>query len=133
MHHFDLIKTAKVYFAAGERINLLWFRDQIANDSSEGHWNVLARLTLRDELDIAQRGLTVSIMNSNLDEPDENKLINDWLRENKHALDRWDSLLSLLLNSSHTDYSMFFIVLRELITTVIATHPNKGLLGQHDI
>ena len=50
-NNLDLVKAAKVYFAAGERINLLWFRDQIAHDSREGHWNSLARLTLRDELD----------------------------------------------------------------------------------
>src|SRR3990167_1713752 len=37
-HQFDLLQTAKIYFAAGERVNLLWFRDQIASDSREGHW-----------------------------------------------------------------------------------------------
>ena len=113
-HEFDLIKTAKVYFAAGEHINLLWFRDQIANDTRGGHWNTLARLTLRDELDIAQRALTVAIMKQDKKEPDTKKLIQHWIDKNGRALLRWDKLLAMLHSSTDTDYTMFFITIREL-------------------
>src|SRR5262249_17479156 len=85
-HQFDLVKTDKVYFAGGERINLVWFRDQIASDTREGHWNTLARLTLRDELDISQRALTVSIMSRDKNEPSANKLIDKWMSNNKRSL-----------------------------------------------
>ncbi len=64
-NNFDQIRTAKVYFAIGSKFSLVWFRDQIANDSSEGHWNSMARLALRDELDNLQRRLTIVILNDN--------------------------------------------------------------------
>ena len=114
-HKFDLIKTAKVYFAAGERINLLWFRDQIANDSRDGHWNTLARLTLRDELDFAQRALTVAIMKQDRNEKNIAKLLEKWTAHNRQALEHWDKLLALLHESSSIDYTMFFIAIKELL------------------
>lgn len=120
-HNFDLIKTAKVYFASGEKINLVWFRDQIARDSREGHWNTLARLTLRDELDIAQRTLTVSIMNKDKDDPSALNLIESWMKDNQRALYRWDRLLSMLHGSTDIDYTMFFIAIRELIGLIITS------------
>lgn len=114
-HNFDLIKTAKVYFAGGERINLVWFRDQIAADSREGHWNTLARLALRDELDVSQRALTIAIMKNDKKEPDTIRLIDKWVSNNQRALERWDKLLSMLHASSNIEYTMFFIAIRELL------------------
>ena len=120
-NNFDLIKTTKVYFAAGERINLLWFRDQIAKDTREGHWNTLARLTLRDELDFAQRALTVAIINKNKKENDVTKLIDKWMDSNKRPLNRWERLLELLHGSTNIEYTMFFIAIRELMGLILAS------------
>lgn len=118
-NQFDLEQTAKVYFTAGERVNLVWFRDQLAHDSREGHWNTLARLTLRDELDIAQRALTVAIINKNKKEKNAKKLIDNWANSNQRALQRWDKLLTMLHGSSNVEYIMFFIAIRELIGLII--------------
>jgi glutamate dehydrogenase len=118
-HNYDLIKTAEVYFAAGERVNMLWFRDQINHDSREGHWNALARLTLRDELDAAQRALTVAILKSDKKNTESSTLITNWVEANKLSLKRWDHLLSMLHGSSNVEYSMFFIAIRELLSLIL--------------
>lgn len=114
-NHFDLLTTAKIYFAAGERAHLVWFRDQIANDSREGHWNTLARLTLRDELDLSQRTLTIAIMNHNKKESDPDKLMDSWTKANERLLKRWDNILSLVHASTNIDYTVFFIAIKELL------------------
>jgi glutamate dehydrogenase len=121
IHNFDLIKTAHVYFKAGEQVNLVWFRDQIAHDTREGHWNTLARLTLRDELDIAQRTLTIAIINKDKKETNPLKLIEKWMHSNQRALKRWDKLLSLLHGSPTMEYVMFFIAIRELIGLILTS------------
>lgn len=121
-YDFDLIKTAEVYFKCGERVNLLWFRDQIANDSREGHWNVLARLTLRDELDVAQRALTISIMKNDKKGTKAEDLIEKWVIKNKRGLERWQRLLSMLHGSTSVDYTMFFITIRELLSLIVTGH-----------
>lgn len=120
-HQFDLVSTAKVYFSAGERVSLLWFRDQIAHDNREGHWNVVARLTLRDELDLAQRMLAVAVMRTDRKERDCQKLVNKWLMNNDAAIKRWEKTLGLLASSNTIDYTMFFIALRELTGFVSAS------------
>lgn len=117
-NNFDLMKTAKVYFAGGERVNMIWFRDQINRDTREGHWNALARLTLRDELDAAQSALTVAIIKSDSHQADVDLIINNWVENNKPGLQRWDNMLSLLHNSTSLEYYMFFIAIRELLSLI---------------
>ncbi|MCW8451409.1 NAD-glutamate dehydrogenase [Legionella quinlivanii] len=110
----NLTKTAEVYFQIGGRFNLVWFRDQIASDGREGHWNTMARLSLRDELDSLQRSLAIAILQSNIKENNASKLIDSWLEANTDIQKRWDMLLGMLHGSTSLDYTMFFIALREL-------------------
>ncbi len=113
-HQFDLIKAAKIYFDIGVKFNLVWFRDQIAMDTREGHWNTLARLTLRDELDRLQTMLTFLVMRSNSKETNLDKLIETWMSKHSRSVERWEQLLHLLHGSASIDYTMFFIALREI-------------------
>jgi glutamate dehydrogenase len=120
-HHLDVAKTAKVYFCAGERMNLLWFRDQIAADSRDGHWNILARLTLRDELDICQREFTIAVILANKKEPSVTKLIDNWTKQNSRSLTRWEKILEMLNSSTQMEYTTVFIALRELHNLIATT------------
>ncbi|HAT7073213.1 TPA: NAD-glutamate dehydrogenase [Legionella pneumophila] len=115
---FDLSLTAETYFKVGSQFNLVWFRDQIANDSREGHWNTMARLSLRDELDNLQRRLTIAILTTNNKERTAEKLINYWLEQNHPIQKRWEKLLEMLLGSENIDYTIFFIALRELSSLI---------------
>ena len=102
-------------------INLLWFRDQISSDTREGHWNTLARLTLRDELDISQRALTIAIMKSDDKESNASRLIEKWMHTNVRALKRWERMQQMLHTSTEVDYTMFFIAIRELMGLILAS------------
>jgi glutamate dehydrogenase len=110
----DLVKTAAMYFEIGNKFNLVWFRDQIATDAREGHWNTMARLALRDELDSLQRRLSLVILQSSKKDKNAEQQIMQWLDQNPHVQHRWERLLEMLHGSSNIDYTMFFIALREL-------------------
>lgn len=114
LNKLDLVRTAQMYFEVGGKFNLVWFRDQIASDSREGHWNTMARLSLRDELDSLQKRLSIVILQSNKKESSPHKMITHWLSQNHPVQKRWETLLELLHGSSNIDYTMFFIALREL-------------------
>lgn len=118
LHHFDLIKTAKVYFEVGARFNLVWFRDKIGADVREGHWNTLTRITLRDELDILQRLLTVVIIKFNKKETNAKRLIDSWAVAHSPAIERWEKIMYKFLDEPNLEYSMFFIAIRELLNWV---------------
>ncbi|STY28651.1 NAD-glutamate dehydrogenase [Legionella wadsworthii] len=115
---FDLGRTAEVYFNVGSKFSLVWFRDQIGNDSREGHWNSLARLSLRDELDNLQRRLTIVILKNAKKKLNSEELIAYWFAKNPFIQQRWEKLLEMLLGSSSIDYTIFFIALRELSTLI---------------
>ncbi|KTD55952.1 NAD-glutamate dehydrogenase [Legionella sainthelensi] len=117
---FDLRKTAEVYFTVGSKFSLVWFRDQIGNDSREGHWNNLARLSLRDELDNLQRRLTIVILIHDQKKLNAEELISYWFTKNNFIRQRWEQLLEMLLDSQSIDYTIFFIALRELTTLISA-------------
>lgn len=113
-YKFDLIKTAILYFNTGGYFNLVWFRDQITVDRREGHWNTLARLSLRDELDVLQKSLTIVIMNSKIKESDPIKLLEAWSQAHPRVKERWEKILEMIHGSTTVEYSMLFIALREL-------------------
>ncbi|WP_058535675.1 NAD-glutamate dehydrogenase [Legionella saoudiensis] len=117
-NQFDLERTAEVYFTVGSKFNLVWFRDQIALDSREGHWNSLARVSLREDLDNLQRRITIAILKEDHQKPNAEELIDSWLANNRFIQNRWEQLLEMLLSSQEVDYTQFFIALRELSTLI---------------
>lgn len=120
----DLVKTAKIYFACGERMNLVWFRDEINSDTREDHWHALTRLTLRDELDALQQALTIAISLVDEGEADVKMLIDKWVNLNQRTVKRWDRFLSILHAHVTIEYSMFFIAIRELTGLLQKKGPN---------
>jgi glutamate dehydrogenase len=116
----DLLKTAEMYFAVGEYFNLLWFRDRLASDSREGYWEIVSRLTLRDELDMLQRSITASVMRATRKTADTIESIESWIAANHRSMVRWEKILEMLHMSTSLDYVMFFIALRELASLIHA-------------
>ncbi|MFI4963555.1 MAG: NAD-glutamate dehydrogenase, partial [Legionellales bacterium] len=114
-----LDRSASVYFNVGTYLNLVWFRDQIASDSREGQWNNLARLSLRDELDNLQRRLSIVILKYSKKSTADKDLVDEWVKENPGILSRWELLLHQLHESPNIDYTLFFIVLRELSAMIV--------------
>ncbi len=58
----DVEHAARTYFLLGERLSLDWIRDQIEHLPIEGHWQAVARGTLRDNLYSLQRTLTARVL-----------------------------------------------------------------------
>jgi glutamate dehydrogenase len=58
----DTLFAARAYFEIGESIGLTWLQEQIENSSAEGHWQAVARGTLRENLYALQRGITQDVL-----------------------------------------------------------------------
>ena len=54
--------AAKAYFDLGERIGLTWIKEQIESLAADGHWQAVARGTLRDNLYALQRKITGAVL-----------------------------------------------------------------------
>ena len=75
--------------------------------------HALTRLTLRDELDILQRALTIDVIDCDA-KGSVRKLVEVWKKQNPHIVTRWDAFLTLLHTNTTIEYTMFFIAIREL-------------------
>jgi glutamate dehydrogenase len=56
--------AARAYFDVGERIGLTWIKEQIESLPVEGHWQAVARNTLRDNLYALQRQISADVLRS---------------------------------------------------------------------
>jgi len=61
--------VARAYFDIGERIGLAWIKQQIEGLPVEGHWQAVARSTLRDNLYSLQRQITCDVLRASGREP----------------------------------------------------------------
>ena len=58
----DIGYAARAYFGLGEQIGLTWIKEQIESLAADGHWQAVARGTLRDNLYTLQRRLTAAVL-----------------------------------------------------------------------
>ena len=58
----EVVYAAKAYFDLGERIGLTWIKEQIEGLAADGHWQAVARGTLRDNLYALQRKITGAVL-----------------------------------------------------------------------
>jgi glutamate dehydrogenase len=66
--------AARAYFDLGERIGLTWIKEQIEGLAADGHWQAVARGTLRDNLYTLQRRITLAVLGSTGGEVDRAQL-----------------------------------------------------------
>jgi glutamate dehydrogenase len=72
-------KAARVYFGLGAAIGLDWIRGEIERLPVEGHWQALARGSLREEAYLLQRRLADQMLSRKLS-GDVEKRIDAWLK-----------------------------------------------------
>ena len=58
----DLETAAQLYFGVGTALSLDWIRDQVEMLGVEGHWQAVARTTLRDNVYNLQRALCLQVI-----------------------------------------------------------------------
>jgi glutamate dehydrogenase len=105
--------TAGVYFGVTSRVGLPWLRGRINALPGDGHWQMLARTSLRDDLAALQRSLARQALgDSGSDDPAA--LVAAWDTRNKVPLERVERIMGELRNVSTPDVAMLSVALREL-------------------
>ncbi len=64
LRKMPIIQVAQAYFHIGDALDLDWLRTQIDTLAVDGHWQAVARNTLRESLYVAQRNLTDAALKS---------------------------------------------------------------------
>jgi len=114
----DLESVAWVYFTLGESLNLTWLDRQMRAFRANGHWQVLATIHFRDELDHQLRNLTFSVFSEPVDgEGTPETRLEAWREDKRMILGRWERMLNDMQAASDVDCAVFSVahgVLKEL-------------------
>ena len=70
--------VARVYFRLGEDVQLDWIRDQIERLDVDGHWQAMARGSLRENLYTLQSRLAEQVVRGST-EQSADAAVDDWL------------------------------------------------------
>jgi glutamate dehydrogenase len=106
----EVVYAAKAYFNLGERIGLTWIKDQIESLSSEGHWQAVARGTLRDNLYELQRKITRAVLECK--GRDVGARVDQWISRHAAPVESLKRIVADLRTGSPPDFATLSVALQ---------------------
>jgi glutamate dehydrogenase len=105
--------VAGVYFDLATRLGLAWLRERIQALPGDGHWSLLARNAMRDEVAQLQRAVTLNALANGAGDAAA-PIIDAWAARNATGLARAERLQAELRALPGLDLAMVSVALREL-------------------
>jgi glutamate dehydrogenase len=102
--------AARAYFDLGERIGLTWIKEQIEGLAADGHWQAVARGTLRDNLYALQRRITLAVLGSK--GRDAAGRVERWISRNAGAVEALKRVVVDLRTGSPPDFATLSVALQ---------------------
>ena len=109
----DVAEVAEVYFRLGHRLELDWLAHRIGALDANGHWQVLARQALRDDVAGLQRALARDVL-ARAEGDTAAARIDAWEAMHRGARDRAARVIAELKAAPAPDLAMLSVALREL-------------------
>ncbi len=108
------LEVAAVHFAVADRLGLVWVRERILALPRDDRWSTLARLTLRGDLYLAHRQLTLQVSEAGADDLNPEDRVADWAASRSDALSRYERVLSEIRALANADVPTLLVVSREV-------------------
>lgn len=103
--------AARVYFGVGTALALDWIREQIESLGVEGHWQAVARTTLRDNIYILQRMLCVQVLSESRKRAPEQAL-QAWVARHQKAVDHLRQTVNDMRSLPEMDFATLSVALQ---------------------
>ncbi|MCP3749328.1 NAD-glutamate dehydrogenase [Pseudomonas sp. SBB6] len=116
----DPAEVAKAFFAVGSALDLTWYLQEISNLPVENNWQALAREAFRDDIDLQQRAITISVLQMDDAPEDMDARVALWLNQHRVMVERWRAMLDELRAATGTDYAMYAVANRELVDLALS-------------
>ncbi|HXI48671.1 MAG TPA: NAD-glutamate dehydrogenase, partial [Steroidobacteraceae bacterium] len=105
-----IVYAAKAYFDLGERIGLTWIKEQIEALAADGHWQAVARGTLRDNLYALQSKITLAVLRCKGRDPEAR--VEQWLSRHSAAVDSLKRVVVDLRTGTPPDFATISVALQ---------------------
>ena len=111
----DIGVVSEAYFSLSEALSLDWIAEQVNHLPTKSHWQELARMTYRSDVERILRSLTLSLL-TQVGKPTDSVMdkIALWLDQNHYSYEKWLNLLDKIKLYDQLEYSMFSVALNEL-------------------
>jgi glutamate dehydrogenase len=106
----DIGYAAKTYFDLGERIGLTWIKEQIEGLAADGHWQAVARGTLRDNLYGLQRKITAAVLKCKGREPAAR--VSQWIARHAAPVESLKQIVVDLRTGSAPDFATLSVAIQ---------------------
>ena len=106
--------VAEVYYLLGQTLELNWLRDQMSSYPVDNQWDELARSGYRDDLDRAQKRLSVGVLSQSKKKLSIPERVQEWVNNHESLITRWHSLVAEIKASHSSGFVIYSVILREL-------------------
>jgi glutamate dehydrogenase len=103
--------AARVYFGVGTALLLDWIREEIERLSVEGHWQAVARTTLRDNIYNLQRMLCTQVLSESRQRAPEQAL-QTWITRHQKAVDYLRQIVNDMRSLPEMDFATLSVALQ---------------------
>ena len=103
--------AARVYFGVGTALLLDWIREQIESLGVEGHWQAVARTTLRDNIYNLQRVLCTQVLNESRQRAPEQAL-QAWIARHQKSVDYLRQTVNDMRSLPEMDFATLSVALQ---------------------
>ncbi|GAA0529996.1 hypothetical protein GCM10009545_35580 [Saccharopolyspora thermophila] len=110
----DVGFVAAVYSALDVALGMDWLQEQIVELPSESHWELLAKISLRDDLFAQRRRLTSAALGRYVPGLSAGEVVEDWVAANSAAVRRCAATLQQLRGAGRLDVAMLSVALQDL-------------------
>ena len=107
----DVKRVSEVYFGLGEKLQLVWLRDELEALPVQGQWHAQARALLRDELLSQQNRLVELVLRQSGRHRDA---LGHWLEVNELASKRLMGIMNDMAKLPAMDYATVGVAIRSL-------------------
>ncbi len=120
--HASVTRAARVYFGLGSALGLDWIRDEIERLPVDGHWQAVARGSLREEAYLLQRRLSDHVVGRRK-AGDAKKRIDAWLKTGGTAYENLSRTVKEMRSKGSTDFPTLSVALRPCASWSSAERP----------
>jgi glutamate dehydrogenase len=103
--------AARVYFGVGTALSLDWIREQIESLGVEGHWQAVARTTLRDNIYDLQRTLCLQVLNESRTR-NPAQALEAWISRHKQGVDYLRQTVNDMRSLPELDFATLSVALQ---------------------
>jgi len=100
-----------VYFGVGTALQLDWIREQIESLGVEGHWQAVARTTLRDNIYNLQRVLCTQVLSESRQRAPE-QAVQAWVARHQKAVDYLRQTVNDMRSLPEMDFATLSVALQ---------------------